>query len=100
MDKGRYSIKGDVITKLGQLDNEETAVEIYAGNLVVSPGFIDTHVYSDLLCIEPDIHKIKVLQGVTTQLFGQDGISIVPVSEETKPLWQQQLKGLNGDIGD
>src|SRR5699024_9080889 len=31
---------------------------------------------------------------------GQDGISVAPVSDETRPLWQQQLKALNGDIGD
>ncbi|CAK4847103.1 unnamed protein product [Aphanomyces euteiches] len=68
--------------------------------MAVSPGFIDTHVHSDLLCTKPEIHHIKVLQGVTTELLGQDGISVAPVSEETKPLWQKQLKGLNGDIGD
>src|SRR5699024_8716523 len=36
----------------------------------------------------------------TTELFGQDGISVAPISEETKPLWQKQLNGLNGNIGD
>ncbi|MGP4081565.1 N-acyl-D-amino-acid deacylase family protein [Pseudalkalibacillus sp. R45] len=93
-------IKEGVIEKLGNLSGEKAAVEIRADGLAVTPGFIDTHVHSDLLCTKPEIHKIKVLQGVTTELFGQDGISVAPVSEETKPLWQKQLKGLNGDIGD
>ncbi|WP_245917548.1 amidohydrolase family protein [Bacillus canaveralius] len=93
-------IKNGKITEIGLLKEHEAKLVIEADGLFVSPGFIDTHVHSDLLCLKPDIHKIKILQGITTELFGQDGISVAPVSEETKPLWQQQLKGLNGDIGD
>ncbi|MCL6454864.1 MAG: D-aminoacylase [Alicyclobacillus sp.] len=73
---------------------------IDATGRVVAPGFIDPHVHSDLLCTKPEVHKVKVMQGVTTELFGQDGISVAPVSEVTKPLWQKQLKGLDGEIGD
>ncbi|EJL32696.1 amidohydrolase family protein [Brevibacillus sp. BC25] len=93
-------IKDGRIVKIGQLHDTEAVLEIEAEGLVVSPGFIDTHVHSDLLCTKPDMHKIKVLQGVTTELLGQDGISVAPVNEQTKPLWQKQLRGLNGDIGD
>lgn len=98
--KRDIGIKDGVIKKIGDLSGEAAARVIEARQLAVTPGFIDTHVHSDLLCTIPEIHKIKVLQGVTTELFGQDGISVAPVSEETKPLWQKQLKGLNGDIGD
>ncbi|WAH38001.1 N-acyl-D-amino-acid deacylase family protein [Alicyclobacillus dauci] len=93
-------IEGDRIVAMGDLSGNTGKQEIDATGLVVAPGFIDTHVHSDLLCTRPDIHKIKVMQGVTTELFGQDGISVAPVSDETKPLWQKQLSGLNGDIGD
>ncbi|WP_085507176.1 N-acyl-D-amino-acid deacylase family protein [Thalassobacillus devorans] len=93
-------VKDGKIAKMGDLKGESATEIIDASDLAVSPGFIDTHVHSDLLCTRPDIHKIKVMQGVTTELFGQDGISVAPVSEETKPLWQKQLKGLNGDIGE
>ncbi|KNB73566.1 aminoacylase [Brevibacillus reuszeri] len=93
-------IKNGRIVKLGKLHEQEAKVEIDAKGLAVSPGFIDTHVHSDLLCTKPDIHKIKVLQGVTMELLGQDGISVAPVTDQTKPLWQKQLRGLNGDIGE
>ncbi|WP_203333682.1 N-acyl-D-amino-acid deacylase family protein [Planococcus beigongshangi] len=94
------AVKDGKIVKIGKLNTESAKKEIDAEGLAVAPGFIDTHVHSDLLCTKPDVHKIKVLQGVTTELLGQDGISVAPVSEETKPLWQKQLEGLNGTIGD
>ncbi|PLS17909.1 aminoacylase [Bacillus sp. M6-12] len=91
-------IKDEKIASLGDLSQEQADQIIDASGMAVSPGFIDTHVHSDLICTIPDLHKIKVLQGVTTELFGQDGISVAPVSEETKPLWKKQLSGLNGGI--
>jgi N-acyl-D-amino-acid deacylase len=93
-------IKNGKIAEIGVLSESKANLVINAEGLMVAPGFIDTHVHSDLMCLRPDIHKIKLLQGITTELFGQDGISVAPVTEETKPLWQKQLKGLNGDIGD
>ncbi|KON88070.1 aminoacylase [Sporosarcina globispora] len=93
-------IKDGKIASLGDLSEGQAIQIIDCKGMAVSPGFIDPHVHSDLLCTKPEIHKIKALQGVTTELFGQDGISVAPVSEETKPLWQKQLNGLNGDIGE
>lgn len=93
-------IKDGKIQTIDQLNGMEAKVKLNAEQLAVAPGFIDTHSHSDLLCTVPETHKIKLLQGVTTELFGQDGISVAPVSEKTKPLWQKQLKALNGDIGD
>jgi N-acyl-D-amino-acid deacylase len=98
--KTDLGIKDGKIAFMGDLTDASANMMIDATDMAVAPGFIDTHVHSDLLCTIPEIHKIKALQGVTTELFGQDGISVAPVSEATKPLWQKQLKGLNGDIGD
>lgn len=93
-------IREGKISKLGKIGTGEGKQEIDASGHIVSPGFIDAHVHSDLICTIPETHKIRVLQGITTELFGQDGISVAPVSEKTKTPWQKQMKGLNGDIGD
>src|SRR5699024_7396005 len=93
-------IKDGKIVSIDKLDALSAEFEIDAKNMAVSPGFIDTHSHSDLLCTRPEVHKIRLQQGVTTELLGQDGISVAPVSKGTKPLWQNQLKGLDGDIGD
>lgn len=98
--KQDIAISGNRIVKIAQLENDSAQLEIDASECVVSPGFIDPHTHSDLLCTQPDIHHIKVLQGVTTELLGQDGISVAPVTDATKSQWQSQMKGLNGDIGE
>lgn len=94
------AIKDGKIVEMNNPIRKDAKKIIDASNQIVCPGFIDTHVHSDLLCIYPEIHKIKLQQGVTTELLGQDGISVAPVNDDTKELWQKQLKGLNGDIGD
>jgi N-acyl-D-amino-acid deacylase len=88
------------ITALGRLSEVRAGEMVDAHDMVVAPGFIDAHAHSDLLCLRPEIHKIKVTQGVTSEVVGQDGISVAPVSEDTKGLWREQQKGLNGDIGE
>lgn len=93
-------IKDGKIVKLERNLKIDAKRVIDAKGLAVSPGFIDTHVHSDLLWTKPEIHQIKIKKGVTTELFGQDGISVAPVSNKTRPLWQAQLKGLDGDIGE
>ncbi|MFP4456715.1 MAG: N-acyl-D-amino-acid deacylase family protein [Clostridia bacterium] len=51
-------------------------------NLVLSPGFIDTHSHNDLEAIKNPklIHSIS--QGITTEVVGQDGSSVTPVDDE------------------
>lgn len=98
--KLNVGIKDGKIIHLDYLKDRQAKKVIDAENMAISPGFIDTHTHSDLIITKPEIHNIKVMQGVTTELLGQDGTSAAPVNSETKALWQKQLKGLNGDIGD
>ncbi|MBM7587304.1 N-acyl-D-amino-acid deacylase [Bacillus pakistanensis] len=93
-------IKNGKIVELKKFISESADRTIDATDKVVSPGFIDTHVHSDLLCTQPETHQIKLKQGITTELLGQDGISVAPVTDKTEELWRSQLKGLNGDIGE
>jgi N-acyl-D-amino-acid deacylase len=65
--------------------------------LIVAPGFIDTHSHSDLrILAEPDL-PMKVRQGITLDVLGQDGISVAPVRDEDVTQVRAQLAGLLGD---
>ena len=73
----------------------ETTID--AEGLVVAPGFIDAHSHSDLMLIaEPDA-KPKVMQGITTEVIGQDGLGEAPIRDDVLEDWRRYLSGLNGD---
>ncbi|MEG1943120.1 MAG: D-aminoacylase, partial [Angelakisella sp.] len=73
---------------------------IDATGLVASPGFIDTHSHSDLqILINPEILP-KVMQGVTTEVLGQDGVAMAPLPQQYISPWRKNLAGLDGDSDD
>jgi N-acyl-D-amino-acid deacylase len=71
--------------------------EIDCGGLIVAPGFLDTHSHSDLFVFAEPQLRMKVRQGVTTELLGQDGISVAPVRKEHIDVTRKFLAGLDGD---
>ena len=95
--KADVLINGDKIEKIGTIDNVEGAEVIDATGKIVAPGFIDTHSHSDLkVLIEPFIEP-KLRQGITTEILGQDGISMAPLPKEFVSSWRKNLAGLDGD---
>ena len=95
--KADVLINGDKIEKIGTIDNIEGAEVIDAAGKIVAPGFIDTHSHSDLkVLIEPFIEP-KLRQGITTEILGQDGISMAPLPKEFVSSWRKNLAGLDGD---
>src|SRR5215813_5972206 len=66
--------------------------------LAVAPGFIDTHSHSDLrVLVDPGL-PMKVRQGITLEVLGQDGISVAPIRAADRPGAEQQLAGLLGRL--
>lgn len=51
---------------------------------ILAPGFIDMHAHADLSLISGADADAKLMQGVTTQVIGQDGLGYAPVNAETK----------------
>lgn len=89
-------LNGDRIEKIGKIKEEVDSV-IDASGKIVAPGFIDTHSHSDLrVLIDPFIEP-KIRQGITTEILGQDGISMAPLPKEYVSSWRKNLAGLDGD---
>ena len=70
---------------------------ISARERVVCPGFIDTHAHSDWLLLDRPTHEPKVMQGVTTELLGQDGFSLAPLRAGDSRQFRQIISGMHGD---
>jgi N-acyl-D-amino-acid deacylase len=90
-------IVGDRITSVGRLSGESASRTIDADGLYVSPGFIDMHTHSDLQLLANPSWEIKLAQGVTLEVLGQDGLGLAPITPNTAEVLRQQLRGWNGD---
>jgi N-acyl-D-amino-acid deacylase len=93
------AIHGDTIAEVGPLGQFGADQVIDCGDMAVSPGFIDMHSHSDLMVFEDPSLGPKLLQGVTTELLGQDGIAAAPVKDEGRTDWRRHLSGLLGNPG-
>ncbi|MET1102044.1 MAG: D-aminoacylase [Pyrodictiaceae archaeon] len=79
-------IRGDTITRIGDLSGAKAERVIDASGLYVAPGFIDIHNHSDVSLLAIPTADNYVLQGVTTLVVGNCGSSPAPLSEENKEL--------------
>lgn len=101
---GRKGYTGDLLTEGGLIgamapfiSMDEDCRVIDAADFVICPGFIDTHSHSDVqLLIDPHI-EAKIRQGITTEILGQDGISVAPLPALYARDWRKNLAGLDGD---
>lgn len=73
--------------------------ELDCKDLVIAPGFIDTHSHSDLRVLTEPQLPMKIRQGITLEVFGQDGISVAPIRKADQPQVARSLAGLDGDLG-
>jgi len=55
------------------------------------------HAHSDLQVLINPRHDAKILQGVTLEVVGQDGLSYAPVTDATLAMLRVQLAGWNDD---
>jgi N-acyl-D-amino-acid deacylase len=91
-------IRGDRIAAIDSLDGATAATTIDATGKVVSPGFIDVHVHSEVANLGAEHRYGSVLQGVTTNFIGADGFGWAPLPEEkARRLWESTLTTLSED---
>jgi N-acyl-D-amino-acid deacylase len=65
--------------------------------LAVAPGFVDTHAHSDLVHLLDRPQPFKLLQGVTTEVVGNCGLTLAPLdaasAEVAATLWSGLAAG-------
>jgi N-acyl-D-amino-acid deacylase len=66
--------------------------------LAVAPGFVDTHAHSDLLHLLDRPQPFKLLQGVTTEVVGNCGLSFAPLDAASAEVAATLWGGLAGGV--
>ncbi|WP_243230699.1 family 20 glycosylhydrolase [Microbacterium sp. CIAB417] len=86
------------IRRGGDADFElpDGTIEVDAAGLVLAPGFIDMHAHSDLAVLRGAEHTAKILQGVTCEVIGQDGLGYAPLDDAAALTIPAQIAGWNG----
>lgn len=83
------AIQGETIVRIGQIKGDPSGKTIDAKNLVICPGFIDQHSHADLIFASEDQYRYlegRIRQGITTEILGNCGISVTPVTHYSKGL--------------
>ncbi len=85
------------IAAIGQIREDQGLKVIDARDRFVCPGFVDGHSHSDLFILTEPEARQKVMQGITTENGGLDGMSVAPIREQDVAGWRKHLSGLDGD---
>lgn len=101
---GRPAFTGHVLVDDGRIQRvgDEPAGadrEIDLDGSSLAPGFIDMHAHSDLRLFHTPEAEEKLTQGITTEVLGQDGVSVSPVPADLKEKWAKRIESLDGDLG-
>jgi len=80
--KADVGIREGKIVEIGSLKGESADKVIDAGGKIVSPGFIDMHSHADItIPFNPHMDS-AIMQGITTTVVGNCGISLAPLKSE------------------
>lgn len=90
--KGNVAVFSKVICLVGNASPAAKRVICKPGQ-VLSPGFIDIHSHGDLEVLRNPGMEAKLMQGITTDVNGNCGIGIFPLSEDV-----EELKSLTRDV--
>jgi N-acyl-D-amino-acid deacylase len=86
--------EGERITYVGPPDQVEASIVVDAQGLAVCPGFIDTHAHSDFTIVADNRAEGKIMQGVTTEVNGNCGMSAAPLYKGAYERRQEDLREL------
>jgi N-acyl-D-aspartate/D-glutamate deacylase len=96
--KADVGVKDGKIVTVGSLKEAQAAERINAEGDVVAPGFIDIHTHSDALLFAEPREQAKIVQGITTEVIGNCGISAAPTSPDNLDLLQKYCSSVFGTV--
>lgn len=80
--KADVGIKEGKVVEIGNLRKEKADKIIDANGQIISPGFIDMHSHADITIPFNPYMDSTIMQGITTAVVGNCGISLAPLNTE------------------
>ncbi len=90
------AVEGERIAAVGRLDGAQAHTIIDAAGRVVCPGFIDTHLHSEVELLA-GAHTAGVQMGVTTELICPDGMGFACLPQDLLADYWRYVYGIYGD---
>jgi N-acyl-D-amino-acid deacylase len=92
-------VKNGKIANFGRnLPENEADETINAKGLCLAPGFIDSHGHSDISILAAPEATGKLSQGVTTEITGNCGLSVFPVTDKNREHLNELYRNYNENI--
>lgn len=88
------AVNGDQLAAIGALEGARAGAVIEAAGMAVAPGFINMLSHSYITMLHDGRSLSELMQGVTTQVFGE-GHSMGPLDEESRRRLQDQDPALS-----
>ncbi len=93
-------VTGKNIAAIGDLSAANAGEILDAAGKVVTPGFLDAHRHADTAIFRDGFGRAELLQGLTTVINGNCGLSAAPVFGPHKDDVAAYLWPITGDLGD
>ena len=79
---GGVAIENGRIAEVGNVENLPAAQMLDAAGKTLTPGFLDIHRHGDAALFQPGYGKAELMQGLTTVVNGNCGMSAAPITPE------------------
>lgn len=89
--KADIGVTDGKIVALGDLSGQSSLNTYNAEGKIVLPGFVDIHAHSDGIVFFPEESTFRIIQGITTEVSGNCGISLAPVNPAKKEFLENYL---------
>ena len=80
--RGSVAVSGGRIAAVGAVEGS-AALEIDGAGLTTCPGFVDAHSHADLSILQVPGAENLLMQGITTFVGGNCGISLAPIRDDS-----------------
>lgn len=90
-------LRRGLVTAIGPALDPRGLTVVEVDGRLVTPGFVDIHSHSDAEMFRQAEPGAKVFQGVTHEVFGQDGMGYVPRRPDALPQVAAALRNWNGE---